>query len=157
MPQRSPLGWRLVWTELLAAGDFFHPVASATVRSSGRQGSDIHVTEVEPWPGSSRLVSHLATYSADGDGAEQTAALMIAAPEVIVTRALRATAAAESARTDGGTGDLLLLAVAYNSPRSSTAGSVMTPTAPNTPSSRPPFDIEALSALVCGPRIGPGA
>ena len=50
----------------------------------------------------------------DPDGAEQTAALMIAAPEVIVTRAVLASAAAESARTDGSTGDLLLLAVAYD-------------------------------------------
>ena len=39
---------------------------------------------------------------------------MIAAPEVIVTRAVLATAAAESARADGSTGDLLLLAVAYD-------------------------------------------
>ena len=38
---------------------------------------------------------------------------MIAAPEVIVTRAVLATAAADSARTDGGTDELLLLAVAY--------------------------------------------
>ena len=80
----------------------------------GRQGSDIYVADVEPWPGASQLVSHLATYTADGDGAEKTAALMIAAPEVIVTRAVLAAAAAESARTDGGTGDLLLLAVAYD-------------------------------------------
>lgn len=80
----------------------------------GRQGSDIYVTDVEPWPGESRLVSHRATYTVAGTSAEQTAALMIASPEVIVTRAVLAAAAAESARTDGGTGDLLLLAVAYD-------------------------------------------
>ena len=100
-----------------ADGDYAATVLTHICESpirGGRQGSDIHVTEVEPWPGTSRLVSHLATYAADGDGAEQTAALMIAAPEVIVTRAVLATAAAESARTDGSTGDLLLLAVAYD-------------------------------------------
>ena len=99
-----------------ADGDYAATVLAHICESpirGGRQGSNIHVTEVEPWPGSSRLVSHLATYTADAEGAEQTAALMIAAPEVIVTRAVLATAAAESARTDGGTGDLLLLAVAY--------------------------------------------
>ena len=99
-----------------ADGDYAATVLTHICESpirGGRQGSDIHVTDVEPWPGSSRLVSHLATYTADGDGAELTAALMIAAPEVIVARAMLATAAAESARTDGGTGDLLLLAVAY--------------------------------------------
>ena len=99
-----------------ADGDYAATVLTHICESpirGGRQGSDIHVTEVEPWPGSSILVSHLATYTADGVGAEQTAALMIAAPETIVTRAVLATAAAESARTDGGTGDLLLLAVAY--------------------------------------------
>ena len=53
----------------------------------------------------------MATYTASS--AEQTAALMIAAPEVIVTRAVLATAAAEPARADGGTDDRLLLAVAY--------------------------------------------
>ena len=100
-----------------ADGDYAATVLTHICESpirGGRQGSDIHVTDVEPWPGSSRLVSHLATYTADGDGAELTAALMIAAPEVIVARAMLATAAAESARTDGGTGDLLLLAVAYD-------------------------------------------
>ena len=100
-----------------ADGDYAATVLTHICESpirGGRQGSDIHVTEVEPWPGLSRLVSHLATYTADGDGAEQTAALMIAAPEVIVTRAVLARAAAESARTDGGTDDLLLLAVAYD-------------------------------------------
>ena len=100
-----------------ADGDYAASVLTHICESpirGGRQGSDIHVTEVEPWPGSSRLVSHVATYAADGNGAEQTAALMIAAPEVIVTRAVLATAAAESARTDGGTGELLLLAVAYD-------------------------------------------
>ena len=100
-----------------ADGDYAVTVLTHICESpirGGRQGSDIHVTDVEPWPGSSRLVSHLATYTADAEGAEQTAALMIAAPEVIVTRAVLATAAAESAMTDGGTGDLLLLAVAYD-------------------------------------------
>ena len=100
-----------------ADGDYAATVLAHICESpirGGRQGSDIHVTDIEPWTGSSRLVSHLATYAADGDGAEQTAALMIAAPEVIVTRAVLATAAAESARTDGGTDDLLLLAVAYD-------------------------------------------
>ena len=100
-----------------ADGDYAASVLTHICESpirGGRQGSDIHVTEVEPWPGSSRLVSHVATYAADGNGAEQTAALMIVAPEVIVTRAVLATAAAESARTDGGTGELLLLAVAYD-------------------------------------------
>ena len=100
-----------------ADGDYAATVLDHICESpirGGRQGSNIHVTEVEPWPGSSRLVSHLATYTADGGGGDQTAALMIAAPEVIVTRAVLATAAAESARTDGSTGGLLLLAVAYD-------------------------------------------
>ena len=100
-----------------ADGDYAATVLAHICESpirGGRQGRDIHVTEVEPWPRSSRLISHLATYTADPDGAEQPAALMIAAPEVIVTRAVLATAAAESARTDGSTGDLLLLAVAYD-------------------------------------------
>ena len=99
-----------------ADGDYAATVLTHICESpirGGRQGNDIHVTEVEPWPRSSRLVSHLATYTADADGTEQTAALMIAAPEVIVTRAVLATAAAESARTAGGMGELLLLAVAY--------------------------------------------
>ena len=48
----------------------------------------------------------MATYTASS--AEQTAA-----PEVIVTRAVLATAAAEPTRADGGTDDRLLLAVAY--------------------------------------------
>ena len=99
-----------------ADGDYAATVLAHICESpirGGRQGSDIHVTDVEPWTGASRLVSHLATYTADVNGAEQTAALMIAAPEVIVTRAVLATAAADSARTDGGTDELLLLAVAY--------------------------------------------
>ena len=99
-----------------ADGDYAATVLTHICESpirGGRQDNDIHVTEVEPWPRSSRLVSHLATYTADADGTEQTAALMIAAPEVIVTRAVLATAAAESARTAGGMGELLLLAVAY--------------------------------------------
>ncbi len=79
----------------------------------GRAGSDIHVSEVEPWPGASRLVSHRATYAAGAAAAENSAALMIASPEVIATRAILATAAADVARIDGGTDDLLLLAVAY--------------------------------------------
>ena len=100
-----------------ADGDYAATVLAHICESpirGGRQGSDIHVTDIEPWTGASRLVSHLATYTADPDGAEQSAALMIAAPEVIVTRAVLATAAAESARTDGGTDELLLLAVAYD-------------------------------------------
>ena len=100
-----------------ADGDYAAAVLTHICQSpirGGRQGSDIHVTEVEPWPGSSRLVSHLATYAADASSAEQTAALMIAAPEVVVTRAVLAAAAAESARTDGGIGEVLLLAVAYD-------------------------------------------
>ncbi len=113
--------WRSSVTESAQAtpaadGDYAATVLAHICESpirGGRQGSDVHVTDVEPWPGSSRLISHLASYTADGTAADQTAALMIAAPEVIVTRAVLATAAAESARTDGGTGDLLLLAVAY--------------------------------------------
>ena len=100
-----------------ADGDYAATVLDHICKSpirGGRQGSDIQVTDVEPWPGSSRLVSHLATYTAGTDGDEQTAALMIAAPEVIATRAVLATAATESARADGGTGELLLLAVAYD-------------------------------------------
>ncbi len=100
-----------------ADGDYAATVLAHICESpirGGRQGSDIYVTDVEPWPGPTRLVSHLATYTVDRDGADQTATLVIAAPEVIVTRAVLATAAAESARTDGGTGDLLLLAVAYD-------------------------------------------
>ena len=88
-------------------------ICGSPIRGS-RQGDDLYVMEVEPWPGSTRLVSHLATYVADGDDSERTAALMIAAPEVIVTRALLAAAAAEAARADGGTDGLLLFAVAYD-------------------------------------------
>ena len=100
-----------------ADGDYAATVLENICESpirGGRQGNDLYVTDVEPWPGSSRLVSHLATYVADGDGSERTAALMIAAPEVIVSRALLAAAATEAARTDGGMDDLLLLAVAYD-------------------------------------------
>lgn len=100
-----------------AEGDYAATVLTHICESpirGGRQGGDIHVTDVEPWPGASRLVSHLATYTADGDGAERTAALMVAAPEVIATRAVLATAAAEFAKVDGGTDELLLLAVAYD-------------------------------------------
>ena len=113
---RDAVGTEAAQATPAADGDYAATVLAHICESpirGGRQGSDIHVTEVEPWPGSSRLVSHLATYTADPDGAEQAAALMIAAPEVIVTRAVLATAAAESARTDGSTGELLLLAVAY--------------------------------------------
>ena len=65
---------------------------------SGR-GGDIHLSEIEPWPGSRDLVSHLVTYTVGERGVERRAGLVIAPEDATVTAAMIRKAALDTAQS----------------------------------------------------------
>ena len=66
--------------------------------ASGRAG-DLHISEIEPWPGSRDLVSHLITYTAGEKGVERRAGLVIAPEDATVTAAMIRKAALDTAQS----------------------------------------------------------
>ena len=66
--------------------------------ASGR-GGDLHINEIEPWPGSRDLVSHLVTYTAGEKGVERRAGLVIAPEDATVTAAMIRKAALDTAQS----------------------------------------------------------
>ena len=66
--------------------------------ASGR-GGDLHVNEIEPWPGSRDLVSHLVTYTVGEKGVERRAGLVIAPEDATVTAAMIRKAALDTAQS----------------------------------------------------------
>ena len=66
--------------------------------ASGRAG-DLHISEIEPWPGSRDLVSHLITYTAGERGVERRAGLVIAPEDATVTAAMIRKAALDTAQS----------------------------------------------------------
>ncbi len=66
--------------------------------ASGR-GGDLHISEIEPWPGSRDLVSHLVTYTAGERGVERRAGLVIAPEDATVTAAMIRKAALDTAKS----------------------------------------------------------
>ena len=66
--------------------------------ASGRTGA-LHVGEIEPWPGSRDLVSHLVTYTVGDRGVERRAGLVIAPEDATVTAAMIRKAALDTAQS----------------------------------------------------------
>ena len=66
--------------------------------ASGR-GGDLHLSEIEPWPGSRDLVSHLVTYTVGEKGVERRAGLVIAPEDATVTAAMIRKAALDTAQS----------------------------------------------------------
>ena len=66
--------------------------------ASGR-GGDLHVSEIEPWPGSRDLVSHLVTYTVGERGVERRAGLVIAPEDATVTAVMIRKAALDTAKS----------------------------------------------------------
>ena len=66
--------------------------------ASGR-GGDLHISEIEPWPGSRDLVSHLVTYTVGESGVERRAGLVIAPEDATVTAAMIRKAALDTAQS----------------------------------------------------------
>ncbi len=66
--------------------------------ASGRSG-DLHISEIEPWPGSRDLVSHLVTYTVGEKGVERRAGLVIAPEDATVTAAMIRKAALDTAQS----------------------------------------------------------
>ena len=69
-----------------------------TAPASGR-GGDLHVGEIEPWPGSRDLLSHLVTYTVGERGVERRAGLVIAPEDATVTAAMIRKAALDTAKS----------------------------------------------------------
>ena len=72
------------------------PIHAAPAGGSGR---DLHISEIEPWPGSRDLVSHLVTYTAGERGVERRAGLVIAPEDATVTAAMIRKAALDTAQS----------------------------------------------------------
>ena len=66
--------------------------------ASGR-GGDLHVSEIEPWPGRRDLVGHLVTYTVGESGVERRAGLVIAPEDATVTAAMIRKAALDTAQS----------------------------------------------------------
>ena len=66
--------------------------------ASGR-GGDLHISEIEPWPGSRDLVSHLVAYTVGERGVERRAGLVIAPEDATVTAAMIRKAALDTAQS----------------------------------------------------------
>ena len=66
--------------------------------AGGRVG-DLHISEIEPWPGSRDLVSHLITYTVGERGVERRAGLVIAPEDATVTAAMIRKAALDTAQS----------------------------------------------------------
>ena len=73
-------------------------VAAPSHPASGRGGA-LHISEVEPWPGSRDLVSHLVTYTVGEKGVERRAGLVIAPEDATVTAAMIRKAALDTAQS----------------------------------------------------------
>ena len=89
----------------VAHAEFAGTVIEALKRSqihaapaSGR-GGDLHISEIEPWPGARDLVSHLVTYTAGERGIERRAGLVIAPEDATVTAAMIRKAALDTAQS----------------------------------------------------------
>ena len=99
---------------VVAHGDFSQAVEAAllnhTVRG-GRDGADITVRSLEPWPSASSLLAWKAVYTVEGAAAEHVAAVMVAAEDVTVPGEMVREAAREI--TDSAERADLLLVVAY--------------------------------------------
>ena len=66
---------------------------------AGGPGGDLHISEIEPWPGSRDLVSHFVTYTAGERGVERRAGLVIAPEDATVTAAMIRKAALDTAQS----------------------------------------------------------
>ena len=75
--------------------------------ASGR-GGDLHVSEIEPWPGRRDLVSHLVTYTVGERGVERRAGLVIAPEDATVTAAMIRKGALDAAASIHGA-DLVIV------------------------------------------------
>jgi len=83
--------------------EFARTVIEALKRSpihaapAGGRGGDLYIGEIEPWPGSRDLVSHLVTYTVGERGVERRAGLVIAPEDATVTAAMIRKAALDTA------------------------------------------------------------
>ena len=66
---------------------------------AGGRGGDFHISEIEPWPGTRDLVSHLVTYAVGESGIERRAGLVIAPEDATVTAAMIRKAALDTAQS----------------------------------------------------------
>ena len=73
--------------------------ASIHAPPTGGRGGELHISEIEPWPGSRDLVSHLVTYTAGERGVERRAGLVIAPEDATVTAAMIRKAALDTAQS----------------------------------------------------------
>ena len=67
--------------------------------AAGGRAGDLHISEIEPWPGSRDLVSHLITYTVGEKGVERRAGLVIAPEDATVTAAMIRKAALDTAQS----------------------------------------------------------
>ena len=72
------------------------PIHAAPASGSG---GDLHISEIEPWPGRRDLVSHLVTYTVGEKGVERRAGLVIAPEDATVTAAMIRKAALDTAQS----------------------------------------------------------
>ena len=72
------------------------PIHAAPASGSG---GDLHISEIEPWPGSRDLVSHLVAYTVGERGVERRAGLVIAPEDATVTAAMIRKAALDTAQS----------------------------------------------------------
>ena len=109
-PVRRWRGWEFRAGGAVAAipvehAEFARTVIEALKRSpvhaapAGGRGGDLHISEIEPWPGTRGLVSHLVTYTVGERGVERRAGLVVAPEDATVTAALIRKAALDTARS----------------------------------------------------------
>jgi adenine-specific DNA-methyltransferase len=85
--------------------EFVRTVTESLKRSSihaapatGR-GGDLHISEIEPWPGTRDLVSHLVAYTVGERGVERRAGLVVAPEDATVTAAMIRKSALDTAQS----------------------------------------------------------
>ena len=110
-----------------AHGDFCraveHALRSHTV-AGGRGGPDMHVVDLEPWPGEGDLLEWKAAYTVGRGAAEHTAAVMVAAEDVTVPGELIREAARQAADSAERVDLLLVVAFAYGTDAPSKVGRI---------------------------------
>lgn len=110
-----------------AHGDFCraveHALRAHTV-TGGRGDPDMHIVDLEPWPGEGGLLEWKAAYTVGGGAAEHAAAVMVAAEDVTVPGEMIREAAREAADSAERVDLLLVVAFAYGADAPSKVGRI---------------------------------